>query len=341
MSLKNFSIARDPQSQPFCSTKIIVDEMNDAAKSMGLYSDSESVVVYDALCQRYGLKPDAFWCAFELPFVKLILDNAGGIPILGLSRENAVLGAYGGYPSTLLNYATLGVNRNHWPLVTKKYMLDKFVFLAMDESSTRSSFDILIEAFGKQFQYNQNVCLYIKDRNATETFKTYVREQGIKYGVTILHDDRNITNFEEQVKIFEHADAAINLNHSHSFGMVVLQGMSAGLPTICPRYNGFTDYTSELTNGCLKFDIIPIRQWDIEYLVSIGLKNHLFPITSDYYKTMPFWSQVDIQDVRDKMQRMVDDSNWRNRLSQTSDMVASWFTWERTAVNMGYVLSKF
>lgn len=339
--MEKFKVLCDPNAREFCSTKIIVDEANAAAKKMGLYDDNGSIVMYDTMCQDFGQNPKALWCAFELPFARIVLDNAKGRPIFGLSKDNITFGAYADYPPNLLDYATLGVNREHWPLVSKKYMKDKFVFVSMCESNTRSGFDILVPAFGEQFRGNKGVVLYIKDREATPKFKEWVKEQAEKYDVSIVHDDRHIANYEEQVKIFEHADAAICLNRSHTFGMVVMQGMSCGLPTACQRYSGFTDYTSELTNVCIDFDVVKISQFKINQLVEIGMKNHLFPINFSYYNTEAFWSEPRKESVKLKMQALVDDKNLRDRMRQMSNLVASWFTWERTAVNLSYILSKY
>lgn len=339
--MNNFKIVCDKNAKSFGSTDIIVRELNTAAKNIGLYDDKGKLVMYDTLCQSYGENPDAFFCAFELPFANYLLNNANGKPIIGLSKENAVFAAHAGYKNNLLNYSSLGVNRKHWPLTEKKYMKDKFVFLSMCESNTRSGFDILVPAFCEQFKDNKNVVLYIKDRESTDIFKNWVKEYSSNYNVEIIHDDRHIENYEEQVKIYETADAAICLNRSHTFGLVLIQGMSCGLPTICQRYSGFTDYTMHTTNLCVDFDVVNLTQFDLEYLMSIGMKNHLFPINTQNYPIQPFWSQPRKEDVKIKMQQMVDDKNLRNILTKMSDLIASWFTWERTAVNMSYILDGF
>lgn len=339
--MNKFKVICDEAARPFCSTKIIVAETNAAAKALGFYSEDGDIVMYDTLGQTHGSNPKAFWCAFELPFPIFILNQMWPKPIFGLSKDNATLASYAGYPNRLLNYASLGVNRTHWPLVNKKRNLDKFVFIAMDESSSRSGLDILIPAFGEQFKGQKGVVLYLKDREATPIFKTWVAEQATKYDVSIIHDDRHMESYQEQVELFEGADAAVCVNRSHSFGMTVLQGMSCGLPTICTQYNGFVDYTSALTVCSVRFQKILVSQPLIDYLVAIGLKNHLFPPTNQYYSTLPFWSEVDKEDLKQQMQRMVDDSAMRVALRKMSDMTASWFSWERTAVNMSYVLSKY
>lgn len=337
--MEKFKIVCDPNSREFCSTRIIVDQINDAAKKLDLYSDNDKLVVYDCLGQKFNYNPDAFWVAYELPFPQFIINNCKPQTIIGLSKDNALFAAYGGYPIDKIQYVTLGVNSENWPYIeNKKYIKDKFVFTCMCESNTRSGFDILIPAFCEAFKDNQNVLLYIKDREATPLFKQWVKEMSEKYNCNILHDDRHLSNWEDQVKIFEGTDVAININRSHTFGMVNLQGMSCGIPTICQRYSGFTDYTSDISNISLKFDVVKVTQEKIDYLSSIGMKNHLLPINTSAYPFEPFWSEVDKEDLKIKMLSIIEDFNKRNNLKIISKLVASWFTWQRSAVNMSYVL---
>jgi glycosyltransferase involved in cell wall biosynthesis len=168
-----------------------------------------------------------------------------------------------------------------------------------------------------------------------------VKEQADAHGVTIIHDDRHLESYAEQVEIFEHANAAICLNRSHTFGMVVMQGMSCGLPTLCQRYSGFTDYTSDLFNLSIEFDVTPVTENDIQSLVGLGMKNHLFPINDYNYPFKPFWSTPRIEDVKKKMQIIVDDARLRETLTKMSDLTASWFSWERTALNMSFILTEW
>lgn len=338
--MTKFKVVSDPNANSFGSTQIIIDAINGAAKKIDVYSDNDKLVVYDCLGQSHGYNPDAFWVAYELPFPRFIMESCYPKTILGLSKDNALFAAYGGYPIDKINYVTLGVDRKNWPFIeNKKYLKDKFVFTCMCESNTRSGFDILVPAFCEEFQNEKGIILYIKDRSATDTFKTWVKELSIKYNVEIIHDDRHLENWEDQVKIFESSDVAININRSHTFGMVNLQGMSCGIPTLCQRYSGFTDYTSDISNVSLKFDVVELNQLKINELTSIGMKNHLFPIDQTNYPNKVFWSEVDKKDLKLKMRHILNDKTLRSHLKIMSNLVSSWFTWERSAVNMSYVLT--
>lgn len=339
--MNKFKVVSDPNANSFGSTDIIVKAINNAAKKLDLYSDNDKLVVYDCLGQSHGYNPDAFWVAYELSFPRFIMESCYPKTILGLSKENALFAAYGGYPIDKINYVTLGIERKNWPFIEKKkYLKDKFVFTCMCESNTRSGFDILVPAFCEEFKGEKGVVLYIKDRIATDRFKAWVKEYATKYDVEIIHDDRHLENWEEQVKIFESSDVAININKSHTFGMVNLQGMSCGIPTLCQRYSGFTDYTSDISNVSLKFDVEELNQFKLDQLIAIGMKNHLFPINETNYPNKVFWSEVDKEDLKAKMRSIMHDESLRNTLKVMSNLVSSWFTWERSAVNMSYVLSQ-
>lgn len=338
--MEKFQVLKDKNANSFGSTEIIVNAINEAAKKLDLYSENGKKIMYDCLGQSHGENPDAFWVAYELPFPHFIMKSCYPKTILGLSKDNALFAAYGGYPIDKINYVTLGVDRKNWPFIeAKKYMKDKFVFVCMCESNTRSGFDILVPAFCEEFKDQKEIVLYIKDRSATDKFKIWVKEMATKYNVEIIHDDRHIENWEEQVKIFESADVAININRSHTFGMVNLQGMSCGLPTICQRYSGFTDYASDLSNVSLKFDIVDLDQNKINELINIGMKNHLFAISPEYYPNKVFWSEVDKEDLKLKMRKIFEDRALRDNLKVLSNLVASWFSWERSAANMSFVVS--
>lgn len=338
----NFRIECDPNARPFCSTRIIVDNVNAAAKKLGLYSDSEAVVMYDTLCNPHGAsRIDAFWCAFELPFPRIIQQNAMGKPILGLSKQNALFAAYGGYPRNLVNYVTLGVDSNLWKPTKKIYNKDKFVFLAFCESNNRSGFEDLVKVFCEGFSGGKTqVRLYIKDREATKTFKEWVRDQAEKHKVDIVHDDRHLTDHQEEIKLIQGADVGICVNHSHTFGMVMSQAMACGLPQIIMPYSGPADYADVLNSLIPEFKIEEITQETIDYLSSIGMKNYLFPINESNYPTPPFWGRVDHKSLLEKMDLALTNRRKLQQLSEISVLTARWMTWERTAVNMSYVLSQ-
>lgn len=335
-----FRVVGDNTSNPFHSSRIIIDATNKAAKEIGFYSDDEKVVVYDCLCNNHGFNPDAFWCAYELPFPVPIMQNAGGKPIIGLSKDNAWFAIEGGYPRNLVNWVSLGVDTSIWTPQPKKLMKDKFVVLSMIESTVRSGLDALIEGFGKAFAGNKQCVLYIKDRNPTQEFQRYIKRCADFWNIEIIHDVRHTENHEIEKEIFSMADCHFYLNHSGTWCMTVTQGMACGVPTVSIRHSGPTDYLShELTGLAVEYDLEEVTDEKIEELKKIGMRNFLFP-RGAYYRS-PMWAEPRIESIKNCLVKLAEDKYLREKLSYNAIACAKTLTWERTAVNMSYVLENF
>lgn len=336
-----FQILSDPNCKSNGSTRFIVDAINSAAKDLGIYSEkSDSCrVCYDTLCQQYNYNPHILFCAYELPSPKFILQNAGGKPIIGLSRINGFLAAFGGYPPNLCNYVTLGVDSKKWSPVGKSKMTDKFVFLGISESTVRSGFETLIPVFGRTFQGNKNVVLYLRDRGATDLFKIWVKEQAITWDVEIIHDDRDIHDYTELLEIYKCIDCGICINHSHTYALQAVEVMSCGIPNIICNYCGPADYSYHEVNAlCPTYSLEEVTQTKLHYLTSIGLKNYLLPISSGNYLNKPFWATVHENELSNCMLSMIEDKDLRERLAFMSRLTAEQQTWHRTAFNMSAVI---
>jgi glycosyltransferase involved in cell wall biosynthesis len=338
--LKKFRVDSHKQCKYFGSTNIIVNSINVAAKKLDLYSDKpgDFVFYYDTLADDHGEKADAMYVAYELTFPQLLIQRLAGRPVLGLSKENAMFATLAGYPPHLVHYVSMGVDTDVWRYTTKKYKKDKFVFLSFCESNTRSGFDILIPAFCQAFQGNKGVELLIKDREATDQFKAYVRSMAEAHNVTIIHEDQHITNFEDQLRYYESADVHICLNRSHTWGMVMSQGMSCGIPTITQRYSGPSDYCTSINSLSVDFDLEEVDNSLIQYLTTIGLKNHLIPVTDDQYPSnKPFWSRPRFDSVKLKMLELANTNKIiLSEYSLLARQTALWFSWEKTALNLSY-----
>lgn len=338
----NFNIKCDPNAYPFGSSRIITDATNKAAKKLGVYSD-DYTVVYDCLCNNQWRFPaKAFWCAYEVPIPKLITQSANGLPIIGLSKENAWMFVEGGYPHNLCNYVTLGCDTEEWVPQKKKFMKDKFIIGGSIESTVRSDFPLIIEAFGSNFKGNKGVVLYLKDRFATSKFQQWVKEQAEKWDIEIIHDNRDIQSKEEENNLYATWDAHIYLNRAGTFCMTVMQGMACGVPTISARWSGPSDYLSHRVNGlAVDYDLVPITEAKLYELESLGMRNYLIPPTVINYKSQPYWAEYKLESLKNHFQEIVDDKHLREKLSHNGILTAQWFNWERTAASMSYVLSEF
>lgn len=339
--MKKFRIVGDLSSNPFHSSRIIIDATNKAARKLDLYDDSGATVVYDCLCNRHGYKPDAFWCAYELPIPRLVKEQASGKPMLGLSKENAWMFVEGGYPSNLVNYVSLGCDTSIWKPTPKRTDKSKFVIGCSIESTVRSDIPTIIKAFGECFGGSREIVLYIKDRNATPLFESYVNEMARNYDVEIIHDNRHIENFEVEKELFASWDIHCYLNRAGTFCMTVLQGMACGIPTVSCRYSGPSDYLSHRLNGmAVEYDLVPVEQSKLYELESIGMRNFLFPIDIAHYENRPFWAEFRLASLKNIFLELREDKYLRETLSNNGVRTAEWFSWERTATNMSFVLEE-
>lgn len=341
--MNKFRLDSHKEAKHFGSTNIIVNAVNNAAKKLDLYSDKEEdfVYYYDCLADDHYEKANALIVAYELTYPKILLDRLAGRHVVALSKESAFCAIYAGYNPNLVHYVSLGVDSDTWRFTQKKYNKDKFVFLSFVESNTRSGLDILVPTFCETFRGQKGIQLLIKDREATPLFKQWVKEMAERYDVDIVHHDNHISNFEDQIKYYESADVHINLNRAHSWGMVALQGMSCGLLTVVPRYSGFSDYSLELNAICPRFTLSRVDNKVLNDLMSIGMKNHLIPITSDQYSVVPFWAETDKEDLKNIMLKLVNaNKNVLSDYALLSRRTAEWFSWERTCVNYSYLVNE-
>lgn len=338
-----FKVLCDPEAKPNGSSRIITDATNNAAQKLGLYSEDGVKVFYDCLCQSHGLEADAFWAAYELPFPKYLLDSAKGKPILGLSRDNAMMAIYGGYDPKLTNHVNLGVDSESWKYCYReKHKGNGFVFLCCCESNTRSGFEDLIPAFGREFSKDTNVTLYIKDRNATDSFKNWVKEQADFYRVNIIHDDRDLHTIQEQMDLYAMADVFICMNHSHTWGMTRTQALSCGVPIITMSYQGGAEYLRPFLSGLeVEYSIESVDNHVLNSLVHIGMKNHLFPVNEGVYIHPPFWAKAKEDSLRATMREIYCNPSVLIGYSKISRRIAEWNSWERCAMNMSAVLGEW
>jgi glycosyltransferase involved in cell wall biosynthesis len=338
--MQKFRVVGDLKSNPFHSSRIIIDSANRAARELGYYDEQGTTVVYDCLCNSHGYQPDAFWCAYELPIPKIVAHNAQNKPLIGLSKENAWMFVEGGYSPKLTNYVTLGCDTSVWRPSDRKSKT-KFIIGCSIESTVRSDIPIIIKAFGELFKGSRDVVLYIKDRNASSIFETYVKEKAIEYDITIVHDNRHIENFEEEKQLFYSWDVHCYLNRAGTFCMTVLQGMACGIATVSMRYSGPSDYLSHRINGmAVEYDlsyVTPAKLWELE---QIGMRNFLFPPDFRYYNNQPYWAEFRLESVKNAFQELKDDTELREKLARNAVTTSKWFSWQRTALNMSFVLSE-
>ena len=334
----SIQVLGDPNNQKFCSSDIIISNLNNAAKNLGIYSENGYKVVYDCIGNAHGYNPDAMIIVYELIFPSFILNKVYPKPIFGVSRDNLQFILEGGYPIGLSDYVHLGVDATIWEYRQKEKRGTTFRLLGIGESNTRGGLELVVSNFCEEFTNEKGIELYLRDRSATDIFKTWVQEQAKKYNVHIIHDDRHLENFEEEKEILYSADAAICLNKSSTWNLRTIECMSVGTPLIVIPYAGPKDYSVDNESAMhVKYELSPITIGTLNYLQDIGLKNYLF--TPTMHPRTPVWSVPINTSVREKMRQVIDDNAIRLKIATDGSEYVKQFTWENS-INALYTKMK-
>ena len=335
--MKKIKILGDPTNKKFRSSDIIISNLNDSAKKLGIYSEDGYKIVYDCIGNKHGYNPDAMIIVYELIFPHFILNNVHPIPILGVSRDNLNFILESGYPSELCDYFHLGVDSNIWEY-KKKLKKDKFVLLGIGESNSRGGLELVVENFCEEFKNSKSISLYLRDREASQTFKSWVAQKSLEYNVEIVHDDRHLESFENEKEIYYNADAAICLNKTSTWNLRTIECMSTGTPLIVIPYAGPRDYTIDNFSAInVDFTLEPFQHSDIHYLNTLGIRNHLFD--PSMYPKQPYWAIPNKQSVRQAMRRILEDDGLREKISLYGSKCAQKFTWEKSAINLYTIIN--
>lgn len=333
-----FCVKGDSGANPYYSSSIIINRLNEGAKKSGLYDENGKTVVYSTTCDDFGLSPDAFLCVYETSFALPILQRANGRPIIGCCLDNVFFVTDTGYPKELVSYCQLGVDSETFSPEPRKFDKEKTRFLVFSESNARNGLDIAITAFGKAFEGRSDVELYLKDRGATEGFRQYVKDMAALFKVEITHDIENTQNFEQVKKIYQDADCVISCSRSSTWNMPLLESGAMGLTIIGNNYSGAGEYLRHGFNGIeARYNLEPITQEKMNWLMQIGCRNHMFPLGS--YAIEPWWAETDVYSLASCMQYFMSKSNYhKHLLSKNARITAQKLTWERAAASLSMAL---
>lgn len=334
--LPKFHVLGDSGANNFFSSSIIVNNLNRAAKELDLFDENGLKVIYSTTADQMGHNADAILCVYETAFPVPIIRNAGGKPLIGSSLHNLFFITDGGYPSDLAGFCHLGVDSKLFSPKPKTH--DKFRFLCFAESNARSGIDKLVKAYCNSFGGNFGVELYLKDRGATVEFQNWVKNEAARNKATIIHDVENTQNFEDIKKIYSDSDVMVFISRSTTWGMTILEAFAMGIPVITTAYAGPREVTAHGFNSWLvDYHVEPITNDQLNYLASIGCRNHMFP--PEMSLTTPYWGKVGVACL---METMYDAYEMpKNKLAQmgkNARITAQNFSWEKGAASLSAVL---
>lgn len=337
--MNKFKVIGDPNNIPFCSSEIIISALNKAARTLGIYSDDNLICGYDGLANHHGYRVNGIICLYELALPKIIKHNANGVKLIGGSKQNQLFYIQGGYPKELTDFCLLGVDTKLWhPKPERKK--NKFRFFSLFDSNTRACYDEILIAFSKAFKNNNDIELYIKDRWATNLFKTYITEYAKFLGVNLIYNDQHTTDREVEKELYAEADCHLFINRSSTFALTVVQGMAMQKPTITMAYSGPQDYCNELNARIVKHTLEPVTIEKLSALESKGYRNYLIPPSPQNYDFEPLWAEPDIDDLSAALLDVYTNRDYREQIAFRARATMECISWERAALNLSFILEE-
>lgn len=149
----------------------------------------------------------------------------------------------------------------------------KFVFLANGDFVERKNFDLLIEAFCKEFKPKEDVCLIIKSHSMGFTKMHKDRVEGMLRDMArrwtprppkILFFGDKIAE-EEVPKLYASAHCFVLPSRGEGLGLPYIEAMASGLPVIATDWGAQQNYIKDGVNGMLIPNKINLIR-DVEYI---------------------------------------------------------------------------
>jgi len=139
--------------------------------------------------------------------------------------------------------------------VNKLKEYDKFTFLFLGTWKERKGYKVLVEAFLKEFNENENVQLLIKTdkpQYAEQYINSIKKQIGINKGFAAINFENRVFDEKDLPKFIKSADCLVSPSLGEGFGIPGLQSMALGVPVIITDFAGCQDYANENTAFLLK-----------------------------------------------------------------------------------------
>ncbi len=132
------------------------------------------------------------------------------------------------------------------PLPTER----RFRFLFAGASVLRKGFDILLEAYGRAFGPEDDVCLVVKDQPRDVFYagqrlgEALARRRADPRHPEIVHVDRFLPE-EQLAALYRACDVGVFPYRAEGFALPILEAMACGTPSIVPRFGACLDYCAQ------------------------------------------------------------------------------------------------
>jgi len=156
-------------------------------------------------------------------------------------------------------------------LIKPKVLKDSntFNFFSLFQWLPRKSYDILLEAFFREFDNNDDVSLTIKTSSLnyeilpSSAILTYIVSVKNKYKRTYpVYVNTTSLPYEKIADLFSNADAFISPSRCEGYNRVVLEAMANELPVIATNWSGQTEFITNENSYLLEYQLRPVEsQW--------------------------------------------------------------------------------
>jgi hypothetical protein len=204
----------------------------------------------------------------------------------------------------------LGVDASRFPYYRRQRGAKlNFLHYSTVGTETRKGADLAIKAFQLAFPYRDDV--YLELRCSRMTWDKPIADQRIKATAGMLTD-------AELSTLYNRFDALIYPSRGEGFGLIPLEAMASGMPTI---HTGAT--------GMAAFAHLGMTVDSRRVPAQVGAGR---PMPANWIYREGFWQEPDLAGLVDHM-RTVDRAyqSVMDKAAEDSKIVARDFTWERTA----------
>ena len=197
----------------------------------------------------------------------------------------------------------------------------RFKFLYVGGTIHRKGIDIVLEAYLREFQAEEDVSLIVKDMGTNSFYAdSHQRERVIQAAADnanphILYSEHYLTD-GQLACLYASCECLVAPYRGEGFGLPILEAMACGVVPIIPRGGPSDDYATESTAIFL-----PSQKVEEDFKPDIcGRPSHL---------------RVEVDDLRKAMRRAFDDrTNLASMKTAASQHVRTNFTWSRTVAAM-------
>lgn len=142
-----------------------------------------------------------------------------------------------------------------------------FVFLSVFAMQYRKGWDVLLEAFCREFKENEDVALVLKlfvmKQTAAEVEQkifSYIRE---KIGIDPDRGPKVFVTWDEfpsvdMPRLYRTADCFVLATRGEGWGRPLMEALACGVPSIATRWSGHLDFMTDENSSLIDCKIVPV-----------------------------------------------------------------------------------